>query len=158
MYSLMAPSISQLLGSGPLVNSEKVRWYVGAYFSDLVVRLESESETSCESPCGRCSEGTALVDNRCEMVACSSAKVDRSWPATYVARGDEDAVGEGMPFGGYVMSRTGSCGSNLAVVVSPGARRMVRTLSWSWLSVADGGASCSRRWCPEKSLRSSRAC
>jgi hypothetical protein len=38
MYSLIAPSISQLLGSGPLVNSEKVRWYVGAYFSDLVLR------------------------------------------------------------------------------------------------------------------------
>jgi hypothetical protein len=127
----MAPSISQLLGREPLVKSEKVRWYVGAYFSDLVVRFESESETSDERPWGRWSEGIEFVDSRYEMVACSSANVDRSWLATYVARGDDDEVGDGMPFGGYVMSRTGSCGSNLAVVVSPGTSRMVNTLSRS---------------------------
>src|SRR4051812_2894001 len=48
--SEMAASISQLLGRGPLVNSEKVRWYVGAYFRDRVVRLESESAASGVRP------------------------------------------------------------------------------------------------------------
>jgi len=121
--------MSQLLGSDPLAKSEKVRWYVGAYFNDLVVRFDSESDTSDESPCGRWSEGIELVDKRYEMVACSSENADRSWPATYVARGEDDEVCDGMPFGGYVMSRTGSCASNLAVVVSPGTSRIVNTLS-----------------------------
>lgn len=82
MYSSMAASISQLLGIGPLVNKEKVRWYVGAYFRDLVVRLESDSAASGVSPAGLWSDGIELFDSKYEMIACSSANVDRSWLAT----------------------------------------------------------------------------
>ena len=130
------------------MNREKVRWYVGAYLSDLVVRLASDSALSGDNPNGRCSEGIEFVESRYEMVACSSANVDLSWLAMYVASADDEAVGDGILFGGYVMSRIGSYGSRVAVVASPGDRRMVSALP---LSVArtgsspTGGDSCRRR-------------
>jgi len=62
--ALLACGCAALLGSGPLVNSEKVRWYVGAYLSDLVVRFDSESAASGVRPCGRWSEGMELLDSR----------------------------------------------------------------------------------------------
>jgi hypothetical protein len=62
-----------------------------------------------------------------------------------------------MVFGGYVMSRTGAYGCRVDVVDSPGVSLMVRAeLSSSvvCISLASvGGASCRRRWWPEKSLR-----
>jgi hypothetical protein len=78
MNSSTAASMSQLLGRFAPVNSEKVRWYVGEYLTDRVVRFASESATSGVRPWGRCSVEKAVVDKRYEMIACSSAKVDRS--------------------------------------------------------------------------------
>ena len=107
MYWLMAESISQLLGLDPLVNNENVRWYVGALRRERVLRFVRASVTSGLRGCGLWSADVVDVDRRYDMMACSSAKVDRSCVATNPASEDEEDAADGTEFGGYVMSRIG---------------------------------------------------
>ncbi len=100
MYSWMAASISQPLGEGPLANNENVRWYVGEYRRERVVRFANASATSGESVCDRCSTVADDVDRRYDITACSSAKVERSCVAMYVASADDEEVGDGTELGG----------------------------------------------------------
>lgn len=100
MYSSMAASMSQLLGVGPSVNREKVRWYVGAYRRERVVRLAIVSAVSGAKPCGLCSAFAEDVESKYDITACSSAKVDRNSLATYVASEEDEELGEGIELGG----------------------------------------------------------
>jgi len=78
MCSSMAALISQLLGTAPLANKENVRWYVGALRRERVLRFVRASATSGLRGCGLWSADVVDVDRRYDMIACSSAKVDRS--------------------------------------------------------------------------------
>lgn len=102
MYWSTASSISHVFGVGPSVKSEKVRWYVGAYRTDRVVRFERLSMADGVSVWDREPEDMDDVESRYEMIDCSSAKVSRSCVAMYVANVEEPEFGGDIALGGYV--------------------------------------------------------
>jgi hypothetical protein len=53
MYWSIADSIFQLLGTEPLVKSEKVKWYVPEYFMDRVILFERDSSAPWKPCCCR---------------------------------------------------------------------------------------------------------
>ena len=73
---------------------------------DRVLRLDSESAASGDRMLCLGSDEAEVMESRYDMVACSSAKVERSWFAIYVARVEDEDVADGTEFGRYVTSRT----------------------------------------------------
>ena len=57
------------------VKSENVKWYVREYFIDRVVHLDSDAATFGDKDLGLRSGGAELVERRCAIIACSSAKI-----------------------------------------------------------------------------------
>lgn len=137
MYSSIAFSMSHVLGAAPAVNREKVRWYVGEYRRDRVVRFDNLSMTSGVKPWGLAS-GAEEVDRRYEMMDCSSENVDCSSFAMYVASAEDDDDAEGIALEGYAILRTAESGSNVAELLSPGASWIVRA-TWESSSAAGEG-------------------
>jgi hypothetical protein len=78
------------------VKSENVKWYVLEYFMDRVVHFDRDAATLGDNDLGLRSGGAELVESRCAIIACSSAKICLSVFAMSVASEDEDDELEGI--------------------------------------------------------------
>jgi hypothetical protein len=87
--------MSQVDGVAVGVKSENVRWYVREYFMDRVVHLESDAATLGVKVLGLRSGGAELVERRCAIIACSSAKICLNVFAMKVATDGVGIEGDG---------------------------------------------------------------
>jgi hypothetical protein len=88
--------MSQLEGVAVGVKSENVKWYVLEYFIDLVVHLDNDWATLGVVYFGLLSGGAELVESRCAIMACSSAKICLNVFAINVASEGVDIELEGI--------------------------------------------------------------
>src|ERR1700692_4730700 len=99
MCSSSTASISQVEGVAVGVKSENVRWYVREYFMDRMVHLDRDAATLGANGLGLRSGGAELVESRCAIIACSSAKICLNVFAINVARDGVGMESEGIWFG-----------------------------------------------------------